>query len=132
MRNLIVFDLLGPQISPEGPTRIWVLKDGEISNSTITPGDFGVEVHPLESVRGGDPQVNLEILKDLLNNKPGPYLDWVVMNTAALLVVNQKAENYRDGVDLARHAVSSGKARHVLEQFTMMSASFHHKKHKSH
>jgi anthranilate phosphoribosyltransferase len=109
-----------------------VLKDGEVSNCTVAPNDFGLEVHSLESVKGGDPQVNLEILKDLLNNKPGPYLDWVVMNTAALLVVNQRAEDYINGVDLARHAISSGKARHVLEQFTMMSASFHHKKHKSH
>jgi len=76
--------------------------------------------------------MNLGILKDLLNNKASPYLDWVLMNAAALLVVNDKAESYHEAVSLARHAISSGKARHVLEKFTMLSANFHHKRHKSH
>ena len=106
-------------------TQVWDLKDGEVSHRRVTSSDFGLTSFPLESVKGGDPQTNLGILKNLLHNVQSEYLDWVVMNASALLVVNGKAANFEEGVALARLAISSGKAREVFEQFVHLTIQFH-------
>ncbi|KAJ1031193.1 hypothetical protein NDA18_002411 [Ustilago nuda] len=38
------------EISPAGKTDVWELKDGEITEFTIEPEDFGLQKHPLEHV----------------------------------------------------------------------------------
>ncbi|KAF9161017.1 anthranilate phosphoribosyltransferase [Actinomortierella ambigua] len=109
------------EISPEGETHVWKLIKGEIIEETISPAQFGLPSHPLTSVKGGGPQENAQILEDLLNNKfqsPGhPILDFVLLNAAALLVVDGKADNFEAAVEIARDSVVSGKARAVLEGF---------------
>jgi len=119
------------QISPEGATQVWDLKDGEVSHRQVSSRDFGLTPFPLESVTGGDPHTNLGILKGLLDNVQSEYLDWVVMNTSALLVVNGKAASFEEGVSLARLAVSSGKAREVFDQFVHLTTQFHQKRPKT-
>lgn len=73
------------EISPEGLTYVWDLKDGEINEMTITPADFGLDSHPISSVRGGDPSDNAYVMQELLDgNVEGPILDFVLMNSAAV------------------------------------------------
>jgi len=44
-------------------------------------------------------------------------LDFVLLNAAALLVVEGRAGNFVDGVVLAKQAITSGKAWHALELY---------------
>jgi len=112
------------EISPEGTTKFWKLKDGIITEGELHPRDFDLPEYSIKSVSGGDPQHNLSILKDIvLKNVPGAYLDWVVMNAAALLFVNDRCNDFKHGVQIAKEAVSSGKAEWVLERFVQLSRS---------
>lgn len=82
--------------------------------------DFGLDVHPLSQVKGGDCHENVEILNKMLNNEleeNNPILDFVLLNAAALLVVSGIATDFKDGVIRARESISSGKAKRVLESF---------------
>jgi len=111
------------EISCAVPTWTWELKNGEITEGTLAPEDFGLRRHPLSSVVGGEPHENAETFKRLINcggKVPDdllPLLDFVLMNTSALLVVAGVAKDYKEGAELARESILSGKAWRALEIF---------------
>ncbi|KAF8993523.1 glycosyl transferase [Cyathus striatus] len=111
------------EISCAGPTWAWELKNGKVTEMTMTPEMFGLPAHPLTAVAGGSPKENAETFKTLLNSgehlpeKLVPVLDFVCMNASALLVVSAVAKDYVEGVQLAKESVLSGKAWQALEIF---------------
>lgn len=90
---------------------------GNIEYKTIHPTrDFGLKEHPL--VSGGDRAYNAKIMRDLLENKlQGALLDFVLLNSSALLFVCGLAGSFKEGVDLARQSIESGKAQLVFQGF---------------
>ncbi|KAH9073391.1 hypothetical protein EDB83DRAFT_2356982 [Lactarius deliciosus] len=74
-------------------------------------------------LRGASPTKNAPTLRALLtsaNDIPErltPILNFVLLNAAALLVVAGCADNFVNGIALAKEAVTSGKAWHILEVF---------------
>jgi anthranilate phosphoribosyltransferase len=115
----VVHGALGlDEISPEGLTYVWDMTHGAITEKMISPADFGLQSHPISSVRGGDAEDNSEIMKELLaGNVEGPVLDFVLMNSAALLFVAGKANSLTDAVYLARESILNGDAERALEVF---------------
>lgn len=109
------------EISISGPTHIWRLDQGQISEGDITPDDFGLPTHPIEAVQGGPPERNAKDFIALLEGKEGPVMDFVLLNTAALLVVAGKARTFKDGVAVARESISSGRASRALSTYLEMS-----------
>lgn len=111
------------EISCAGPTWTWELKDGQISELTLSPELFGLSSHPLSSVAGGLPEENAATFKALLtsgNDIPErliPVRDFVCINASALLVVAGKATDYKEGAQLALESITSGKAWAALELF---------------
>ncbi|KAG6900306.1 hypothetical protein C0993_012738 [Termitomyces sp. T159_Od127] len=111
------------EISCAGPTWAWELKDGEITEITLTPADFGVEEHPLSTVIGGDAKENAATLERLLTSGKNipqdltPVLDFILINTSALLVVAGLAKNYKEGTAMALESIVSGLAWSALETF---------------
>ncbi|KDQ49913.1 hypothetical protein JAAARDRAFT_186692 [Jaapia argillacea MUCL 33604] len=123
-RALVVCGAEGlDEISCAGDTHAWELKDGLITEKTLHPSQFGLAVHPLKDVAGGSPEENSEMFRLLLKSggdipkELTPVLHFVLMNASALLVVAGVAEDFKQGVDLAMHSVTSGKAWHALDQF---------------
>ncbi|KAK0239074.1 glycosyl transferase [Armillaria nabsnona] len=111
------------EISCAGPTYAWELKDGVVTELTLHPELFGLDVHPLSTVAGGNPQENAETFKRLLNsggNIPEdltPVLHFVQLNAAALLVVAGLASDFEEGAKMALESITSGKAWKALETF---------------
>ncbi|EKM77561.1 hypothetical protein AGABI1DRAFT_121956 [Agaricus bisporus var. burnettii JB137-S8] len=111
------------EISCAGPTWIWELKDGKIKEGTLTPEDFGLKRYPLTKVAGGGPDENADTFKRLLNSGGTvpedleAILDFVLMNASALLVIAGIAKDYKEGTEVARQSVLSGKAWRALEIF---------------
>ncbi|RKO83112.1 glycosyl transferase, partial [Blyttiomyces helicus] len=109
-------------IAPEGPTNVWSLAiDGTITEETITPEEsFGLKSHPLTAVSGGDPTDNAAPMRALLGDKlphDHPVLNFVLLNSAALLFVSGKVATLPEGVEAARESIRSGKALDALERF---------------
>lgn len=94
------------------------MENGQITERIVSPETFGLPSHKLSSVAGGKPSENAQYIIDLLSNKldpdTSPIENFVVMNTAALLVVSGKASDEKEGVRLARESISSGKGLKAL------------------
>ena len=66
---------------------------------------------------GGTPAENRAIVESILEGKPGPCTDFVLMQAAAALWVSGKASDLKAGVDLARTALKAGKCKAVLDGY---------------
>ncbi|CAO3612367.1 unnamed protein product [Cunninghamella echinulata] len=110
------------EISPSGDTNYWrVNENGDITTGVLHPTtDFGLATHPLSEVKGGDCHENAKTLESLLDNQlpeGHPILDFVLLNSAALLVIGGIASDFKDGVQKSRESIISGKAKSVLNAF---------------
>jgi anthranilate phosphoribosyltransferase len=111
------------EISPSGPTWVWELKDGQITEKTIKPEMFGLPSHPHTEVASGTPKQNAEVVTKLLTSGEAipesllPVLHFALINASALLVVAGLAQDFEEGVKLAMSSVTSGKAWQALQAF---------------
>ena len=98
------------------------LFNGKIEDFEIDPEAYGFKLAPKEAIIGGDAKFNAEITKNILSNKiTGAQLDIVLINTAAALVVDEKARDFKDGIEIAKDAILSGKAKVKLEEIISIS-----------
>ena len=103
------------EVSVSGATSVAELSDGAVRSIEVHPEDAGLPVHPLESLLGGTPAENAVALRALLDGEAGAYRDAVLMNSAAALVVAEKAGDLKEGVALASEAIDSGAAKAKVE-----------------
>jgi len=109
------------EISINGRTMIYELKENKIRGYDVNPGDFGLNEASLDSIRGGTVTDNAAILRDVLAGEKGPRRDVVLMNTAAVVLVGDKASNLEEGIKLAEESIDSGMAMQKLEQLIFLS-----------
>lgn len=112
------------ELSPAAPTYAWILEDGHVYERELTPADFDLPVHPLPSVAGGTPQENAGTLVGVLDGAEGPPTDFVLLNAAAALYVAGAASGFREGTDMARESIASGRAREVLDTYIALTREF--------
>jgi len=103
------------EISISAPTRVAELHNGEISSYTLSPADFGMETASVETLRVGSAQQSLEMIRAVLANQAGSARDIVCLNAGAAIYVSGVSDTLAAGVDVARAAISSGKAATVLD-----------------
>ena len=82
----------------------------------ITPEDIGVLRHAIEGIAGGDVAQNARIAIAVLDGEPGARQEVVVANAGAALYVSGAARSIREGVELARESIRSGRARRKLDE----------------
>ncbi len=109
------------EITLTGDTYCARLKDGQISEFTLTPADFGLPTISPESIRGGDAATNARALMELLQGRPSAYRDIVVANAAATLELCGKATDLKQGVALAQKAIDTGAALNILQNYISFS-----------
>lgn len=109
------------ELSTTGPSFVAQIKGGDLRSFEVTPEDAGLKRGRLEDLKGGDPAHNAAALRALLDGYHSPYRDVVLLNTAAALVVADRAEDLRTGVRLAAEAIDSGRAKATLD--TLVSVS---------
>jgi anthranilate phosphoribosyltransferase len=105
------------EISIAGPTLVGELKNGEVREYEINPGDFGMAMRDTADIRVDGPDQSKAMLLDALADKPGAARDVVVLNAGAAIYVAGLAPSLRDGVGQAQQVLASGAARARLEQF---------------
>lgn len=105
------------EITITGETYVAVLKDGKITEKTITPSDFGLPISSIDDLKGGDPLTNATALKELLNGAKNAYRDIVLANSAAVLYLADQASSLKDGVALSSRAIDNGYALEILRTY---------------
>ena len=99
-----------------------ILENNEITDIVINPEDFGLSIYPKEEIIGGDAIENAKTTKDILENKvKGARLDIVLLNAGAALFVDGIAKDIKEGIDIAREAIVSGRVKKKLEEIISFS-----------
>jgi anthranilate phosphoribosyltransferase len=103
------------ELTTTGPSFVAELKDGKVETFEVSPEDAGIPLTKPEHLKGGDPDVNAIALSAVLNGEPGSYRDIVIYNSAAALLIAQKADDLKDGAAQAASAIDNGDAMKTLE-----------------
>jgi anthranilate phosphoribosyltransferase len=106
------------EIATTGETHVAELREGQVRLFTITPEAVGLPRAALSDLVGGDPAHNAGALRELLAGAKGPYRDIVLLNTAAALLICDRVETLREGVELAGAVIDDGRAQGALDKLT--------------
>lgn len=114
------------ELTTTSTSRVWVVRDGKVTEEAFDPRDVGIELVPVEALRGGDPAFNADVALRLLNGETGPVRDAVLLNSAAALVALEPteaplAEQLRAGMVKAAESIDSGAAKRTLERWVAAS-----------
>jgi anthranilate phosphoribosyltransferase len=110
------------ELSISGPTQIAVLDQGTITTGEVTPEEAGLKRWPLADITGGNAAHNAAALRRLLEGEAsGAYHQIVLLNAAAALIVAGKAQNLRQGAELASEALRSGRAYAAFNKLLIAS-----------
>ena len=109
------------ELSISDVTHVAVLAHGFVTTKTVSPEEAGLRRWPLAAVKGGDAPENAAALTRLLDGEPGAYRDIVLLNSAAALIVADKARDLREGAVMAAKALDSGAAKTVLQRLVAVS-----------
>ena len=102
------------EISIGSPTRVAELKDGGITVYTVAPEDFGLERADLSAVAVADAGQSLAMINEVLDNRPGPARDIVMLNAGAAIYAAGVADSLANGVERAGGVLADGSARDTL------------------
>ncbi|MEV3990798.1 anthranilate phosphoribosyltransferase [Streptomyces sp. NPDC049837] len=114
------------ELTTTATSKVWVVRDGAVREETFDPRDVGIDLVPVEALRGADASYNADVARRLLAGETGPVRDAVLLNAAAALVALEPsdaplAEQIRAGIAKAAESVDSGAARAALERWVAAS-----------
>jgi anthranilate phosphoribosyltransferase len=95
--------------------------DGERKEYELDPAELGLPRAPVESMRGGGPEDNARLAREVLGGGKGPRRDVVLLNSAAALRASGLARDWKEGLGLAAEAIDSGRAGEVLDRWARIS-----------
>ena len=105
------------EISMSAPTKICEIRDGWYRSTVISPEDFGLKFCTKDDLKGGSPEENAQITRDILSGKEkGPKRDAILMNAGAALYIGGVVDSMAEGVKKAAEILDSGKAIETLEK----------------
>ena len=122
-RGMVVFgqDKLD-EISLSSPTTVCEINNGWYKTRVIRPEDFGFETCKKEELVGGAPEENAEITRRILSGaEQGAKRNATLLNAGASLYIGGKADSMKDGIELAKELIASGKATDTLQKFIEVS-----------
>ncbi len=115
------------EVSVSSSTTVYVIKDGEIRLEVFDPANLGLERISIEQLKGGTAAENVAITKRIFAGERSAYREAVLLNAAASIAafkgdlhlgVEQQIAN---GYVLAKQAVDSGAAAHLVERWAELS-----------
>lgn len=109
------------EITTTGPTHVCELKDGSVNTFDISPEDAGLPMARAEDLKGGLPAENARALREVLAGARNAYRDIVLFNSAASLMVADKARDLKEGVEMAAASIDDGTSADTLEKLVAAS-----------
>jgi anthranilate phosphoribosyltransferase len=119
-----------------GASRVWVVRDGGVFETTLSPEDVGLATSDVSTLRGGDAAFNADVARRFLGGEKGPVRDAVLLNAAAALVAVDACdgtlvnvpladqpldEQLRAAIERAAAVVDSGAAAKALDTWVSTS-----------
>ncbi|MGD0653022.1 MAG: anthranilate phosphoribosyltransferase [Thermoguttaceae bacterium] len=102
------------EVTLAGPTHVIEASSGILRHFDWTPADFGLEPAGSETMLVTGPEQSAAIIRDILDNCPGPPRDIVIANAAAALWTAGRDPSLQNCAQIAVDALSNGSARKLL------------------
>ena len=110
------------ELSIAAESDVVALDGADLHSFRIHPEQAGLPVHPFEELIGGSPAENAAALRAVLaGDGRAAYHDAVLLNSAAALMVADRAPDLRAGVEMAREAIASGAAMRAVQTLAQIS-----------
>jgi|TARA_B110000027_G_scaffold91409_1_gene96701 anthranilate phosphoribosyltransferase len=97
------------EVSPYAKTNVVQLKDGKISEITISPNELNISANRIEDLLGDDAEFNARKIIDIFKGEDGDFSKAVCLNAAAGLIVAEKHSLFGNAYEDARKHILSGK-----------------------
>ena len=108
------------ELSVSGPSHVIEI-DGSRKEYELDPSELGLAKAPVDAMRGGGPEDNARIAREVLDGAAGPRRDVVLLNTAAALRAAGLAKDWKQGIKAGAEAIDSGRAGDVLQRWATIS-----------
>jgi len=99
-----------------------MIEKGMMSDGEIDPEAFGLKIAPLTAIKGGDSDQNANITRAILKNEEkGAKRDIILLNGACALVVDGRARDIQEGIEMMDATLASKKAWDKLGEIIKLS-----------
>lgn len=112
------------EISMADETFVCELKQGELTQYTISPEQFGMTRTRIEDIIVDGAEESLAMVQSVLADEPGAARDIVTLNSGAAIYCAGLSDTLQGGIEKARLAISSGAAREKLTELASYTQSF--------
>lgn len=109
------------EVSLSAPTLVREVQQGRVTAQEWTPASFGLEPCSREELAAEDARASARTIRAILDGADGAPRRIVLANTAAALLAAGRVASLPAGVHCAAEAISSGKARRVLDRLVACS-----------
>ena len=122
-KSMVLSSLDGlDEVSITNITRYCLIENNTIFEGEIDPQHYGFKLAPLEAIQGGESVQNAEITRAILKNEEkGAKRDIVLLNGACALMIDGKARDMQEGVEMMKDALDSMKAWDKLGEIIKLS-----------
>jgi anthranilate phosphoribosyltransferase len=110
------------EISFTGDSHVAELKNGQVSEYTINPAQFGLPVHSLASIQIDNAEQSKAMILAVLNGELGAARDIVLLNAGAAIYVAGLADSLAAGINKAAEVIDQGLALaklNALQQYAV-------------
>tara|TARA_B100000029_G_scaffold7489_1_gene7907 strand:- start:656 stop:1702 length:1047 start_codon:yes stop_codon:yes gene_type:complete len=106
------------ELSTTSNNKICLLNDGDITNFTLDPKEYGLEKGNISDIQVRNKDDAIKSFVNVLNNNSNKTMrEITALNAAGGLIVSGISDNFNDGIELALETISSGKAFNKLKEF---------------
>ncbi len=104
------------EVTLAAPTMVRIVEGPHFHADEWDPSDFGLDAVRLSDVKAETPAQSAAMIREVLNDAPGPARRLVLANAAAALFAANAVMNMHDGVERAEEAIRSGAAKGILDR----------------
>ncbi|KRB44952.1 anthranilate phosphoribosyltransferase [Terrabacter sp. Root181] len=114
------------EVTVSTTTHVWWVRGGSVTERSVDPTRLGLELHPIEDLRGGDAAHNASVVRDVFAGATGAIRDAVLLNAGIALALTRSDSgsseadfdaDVRAGMDLAADAIDSGAATGLVDRW---------------
>jgi anthranilate phosphoribosyltransferase len=114
------------EVTVSTTTHVWWVRGGSVTERSVDPTRLGLQLHPIEDLRGGDAAHNAAVVRDIFAGASGAVRDAVLLNAGIALALTRADSgssesdfdaDLRAGMELAAQAIDSGAATALVERW---------------
>ena len=114
------------EVTVSTTTHVWWVRAGAVTEHSVDPTRLGLELHPIEDLRGGDATHNAAVVRDTFAGATGAVRDAVLLNAGIALALTRTDSgtaasdfdaDLRSGMDVAADAIDSGAATALVQRW---------------